>query len=798
MIKNFTLQSKILLTLIGLSVIPLIFALMIVSSRTQTLIDENLHTRLEESLRLVQVSIEDSRRETNNYIRMLSRDLDLVNSIRFAPSLDEIFELGSALEDAIHLFGLDLAQIITPEGRVLRRLTSHKLREAPDTSAAEIPLFLQALEQGSVSGVESVENRLTISAIAPIRFQGQTFAYLLGGVLLDQDYAEHIRSLSGAEISFFLAHDETTNVWSSNPAFDDLSLHDISTEGTWLMRRGGRSYLSRHVSFHDEIGHEEGMVVALDRSDMLTSRRNLQQLVLATLGGAGILAIVIGVAISRSIARPLGEVVANLQEIAEGEADLTRNLKTSSDDEVGRLAESFNRFQGRLHDSVKRIQQIRDELEAATEKIRQSSHRVNQGTMQQSTALEQSHQALQSIDATVAGIAENLTQLLHAAEESSAATLQVGSTTEEIAGQMETVFGKADELISGMTEMSTSSRQISDSLTQLSGSTQETAASVAELDAAIREIEHSAERTNHFSQEAVQETVRGKQAVDDSISGIQALCETVERATQVITELGNQSQTIGKILTVIDEVADQTGLLALNAAIIAAQAGDHGRGFAVVADEIGELAKRTAVSTREIAAIITGLQSGTREAVDTMTSGNEKVRQEAEKARTAGEALEKIRTSTIKSSEEVRGIVRATQEQARGSQQITKAVTSNTDTLMQIASAIKQLSHSIQHLNLTSEDMRDIAARVKAGTLEQTIGSGQISENMEKIRAMIENINHAVHEQKQRSRQVVQAVSQAREVADGNVALTRELDAVVEGLSLHARTLKEEMGAFKV
>lgn len=799
MIKNITLQSKILLALIGLSVIPLIFALMIVSSRTGSLIDDNLHTRLEESRRLVNVSIEDSRRETDNYIRILSRDIDLINSIRFAPSPQEIFELGSALEDAIHLFHLDLAQVITPQGQVLRRLTSEKTRQTSVTSAFDIPLFQQALEQGGASGVEAVEKHLTITAIAPIRFQGRTLAYLFGAVLLDQDYAARINSLSGAEIAFYLADDDdTVSVWASNPAFNNLSPREISDEANWLMRRGGRSYLSSHSLFHEEGRREEGMVIAMDRSEMLTSRRNLQQLVLATLGGAGILAIVVGVAISRGIARPLGEVVDNLRDIAEGEADLTRNLKVSGNDEVGRLAESFNRFQGRLHDSVQRIQQIRDELERATEKIRLSSQKVNQGTMQQSVALEQSHQALQSINATVAGIAENLSQLLQAAEESSAATLEVGSTTEEIASQMETVFGKADELISGMSEMSTSSRQISDSLTQLSGSTQETAASVTELDAAIREIEQSAERTNRFSQEAVQQADRGQQAVADSISGIQALCETVDRATRVIIELGDQSQAIGKILTVIDDVADQTGLLALNAAIIAAQAGEHGRGFAVVADEIGELAERTAVSTREISSIISGLQSGTREAVDAMTTGNEKVRQEAEKARIAGEALEKIRASTLKSSEEVRGIVRATQEQARGSQQITKAVNSNTDTLMQIASAIRQLSHSIEHLNLTSEDMRDIAARVKAGTLEQTIGSHQISENMEKIRSMIENINDAVRAQSDRSNQVVEAVSQIRRIAEDNIVLNRELDGVVEALSEHAQTLKEEMGAFKV
>ncbi|WP_305044031.1 methyl-accepting chemotaxis protein [Geoalkalibacter sp.] len=798
MIKTLKLQTKILLALIGLSVIPLALALMIVSSSTEKLIERNLQTKLDETARFIQESMEDTRRETRNYTHMLSRDVDLINSVLYAPSADEIFELGSALEDAINIFQLDLVQVVGLDGKVLRRLSKETYAHLPASSTAEVPLFQEALEQGEASGVETFENHQVIAAVLPILYHRKPLAYLMGVVFLGQSHAQHVSTLSGAEVSFYNQDGENTRIWSSSPKFEDLRYEEMRGRSVWQLSRGGIPYIVKHVPFHAEQGHEEGMLIAVDRSEMIAARQNLQHLVLATMAGVGLLAILIGVTIARGIVKPLAAVVGNLRDIAEGEADLTRTLKVASGDEVGLLAENFNRFLGRLGETVRRIRGVRDELGTAMEKIRETSQAVNQGTRQQSVSLEESHQALQNIDATVAGIAENLSRLLMAAEESSSATLEVGSTTEEIAGQMEMVFAKVEDLISALNEMSTSSQQITDSLTNLSGSTQETAASVTELDAAIREIEQAAERTNSFSQEAVRETERGKRAVDDSIAGIQALCATVEKATAVIQDLGNQSHAIGKILTVIDEVADQTGLLALNAAIIAAQAGQHGRGFAVVADEIGELAQRTAVSTREIAAIINNLQGGTREAVDTMTTGNEKVRQEAEKARIAGEALEKIRLSTLKSSEEVRGIVRATQEQARGSQQITKAVNSNTDTLMQIAAAIKQHSHGIRHLNTTSEDLRDIAARVKASTSEQTIGSRQISQNMEKIRGMIENINEATLAQSARSHQVVQAVLSMRRIAENNVERTRELDQVVENLSAHGRTLKEEIGAFKV
>jgi methyl-accepting chemotaxis protein len=272
----------------------------------------------------------------------------------------------------------------------------------------------------------------------------------------------------------------------------------------------------------------------------------------------------------------------------------------------------------------------------------------------------------------------------------------------------------------------------------------------------------------------------------------------VDKASATIQELGNQSSAIGKILTVIDDVADQTSLLALNAAIIAAQAGEHGKGFAVVADEIRELADRTAVSTKEIATIIGNLQSGTKEAVKAMTVGSERVHLEVARSRVAGAALDKIRSSTLTATEQVRGIVRATQEQSRGSRQITNSINEVAAMLGQIATAIKQQSDGTQHLARAAESMKEIASQGKLSTAEQAKGSRQINASMEKIRTMIERIDAATREQTERSRQVVEAVSNVRSISENNAARTAELDQVVEILARQTSALEGEVGAFKI
>ena len=108
-----------------------------------------------------------------------------------------------------------------------------------------------------------------------------------------------------------------------------------------------------------------------------------------------------------------------------------------------------------------------------------------------------------------------------------------------------------------------------------------TASSITQMDASIKEVEETALQTNQLSEEASQDAEKGKAAVAETLAGIQAIQATVEEASKAIEDLGRQSREIGSILTVIDEVADQTRLLSLNASIIAAQAGEHGKGFAV-------------------------------------------------------------------------------------------------------------------------------------------------------------------------------------------------------------------------
>lgn len=517
------------------------------------------------------------------------------------------------------------------------------------------------------------------------------------------------------------------------------------------------------------------------------------------ISGVIIAALIVGGAIiTYSVTRPLNLAVGRLSEIAEGSGDLTQELPIRSGDEVGQLSHSFNRFMRRQRDMVGKIGCVAGELVEATVMIQGAAKDVGSGAHDQRVAIREAEVELKGIVEDIQGIAGSTQSLVDVSRQCTSATMELGATIEEIAEQMDYLFTSVETVSSSSQEMAAASGEIDGSVQQLVVLTQQTAQSIASLDQRLAGIEHSAEQTGELANRAALDTHTGMNTVNASIEGVAALNRVIDRAGTVIRDLGRKSEAIGQILTVIDNVADQTSLLALNATIIAAQAGAHGRGFAVVADEIRDLAERTAISTKEIAGIIGNLQQATGEAVSVMETGQRRAQEEVARARSAGDALAQIRSSSESARSHVEGIVKSAHAQAEDSRQITAAVQEITQMLAQIATAVQQLGTGIRQSAQASEQMREIAGRVKSSTGEQAAGSRHIAENMETLRMMVARIDEATHDQSQRSRQAVEAMTSINQLADRTAERTEQLDHVVTQLAAQADTLSTEVGAFRI
>jgi len=190
------------------------------------------------------------------------------------------------------------------------------------------------------------------------------------------------------------------------------------------------------------------------------------------------------------------------------------------------------------------------------------------------------------------------------------------------------------------------------------------ATAMNEMSATISEVAQHAQMTSEASEDSRKNTDRGQVVVQEVITAINALAKEVSFASDQITKLKEESVSIGGILDTIESIAEQTNLLALNAAIEAARAGEQGRGFAVVADEVRTLAARTATATTEIQNMIQGLQNTAEESVQTMNSGVSLAHDGVEKADAAGQALQEIRQSVTSITDMTHQIASATEEQA--------------------------------------------------------------------------------------------------------------------------------------
>ncbi|MCI0994062.1 methyl-accepting chemotaxis protein [Pseudomonas corrugata] len=282
---------------------------------------------------------------------------------------------------------------------------------------------------------------------------------------------------------------------------------------------------------------------------------------------------------------------------------------------------------------------------------------------------------------------------------------------EKLRDTLQRISGSATQLASAAEELNSVTDESARGLTQQNNEIEQAATAVNEMTSAVEEVARNAVSTSEASKNATSSAGDGRDLVQETVSAIERMSADVQGTATLIGNLADESRDIGKVLDVIRGLADQTNLLALNAAIEAARAGEAGRGFAVVADEVRALAHRTQQSTSEIERMIGSIQNGTEQAVDSMRNSTERAESTLNIARGAGLSLDTINTAIVEINERNLVIASAAEEQAQVAREVDRNLVNIRDLSVQSATGANQTSAASAELSRLAVDLNSMVGR---------------------------------------------------------------------------------------
>lgn len=417
-----------------------------------------------------------------------------------------------------------------------------------------------------------------------------------------------------------------------------------------------------------------------------------------------------GIYISRRISGPIVALTAAANEVSAGDLSYTLPEITTKD-ELQQLNEAF----GTMLDHLRRL----------IKEVNVSANSVATSAEQVSSSCEQNMEVTSQI-------AQSISELARGGTTQTQMVSDTVITVNQLAESIDSIAAGAQEQARSVSITSEQVNQVADQ---------------------VRDVARRSEGIKEATDRTFTSARSGGDAVAKSIAGMKRIQEAVADSAHKIAELGRESQQIGEIIVVIDDIAEQTNLLALNAAIEAARAGEHGKGFAVVADEVRKLAERSGKATKEIAGLVTSIQKGTEVAVQSMEVGTKEVDSGVQIATEAGDALNEIVSAVESTVQEIEAITQAIGQISEATGEVSSAAQSVAAITEQNTAATEEMAAGSSEVNKAISQIADIAGasatgaeEIAASTEELNASTKEIAEEAQELSKMAVSLREIISE----------------------------------------------------
>ena len=675
---------------------------------------------------------------------------------------------------------------------------------------APLPQDFPARYDGAVPDETTVSlahdtQRLFFLVSAPVFHNKQKVGILICETAYTQENAEHFASLSKTDVNFFVGDRFSLGTLTAQTRLDphiaaragDCDAIQQSALSVASVEFNEDAYFQGQCALRSAQGVVGAITVSLSQEFEQEQVREMIAVVLMVSSVSFGAAIVLAFLFSRRTIHAIQHIVRVIHVASDG--DLRETAIIMTQDELGMLAQKLNQMILQLRALSKQVQTSAISVGATSDAILAEIEALTRSIEQQSISVDNTTDSVTRINSFIATIGENTSDLSAATQQILFAIHQTRTSRQEVTTSIGHLAQNLQTMLASAEQMNASAKDISEHVGDLEGVARQTSTAMQRIDQSLKDVSNNAAQSQQLANDTREAARRGQESVNVSIQGMVDLKTAVSNTAQIIQEVNSWGEQVSSILDIVDEVTEQTSLLALNASIISAQAGAHGRGFAVVADEIKELAMRTRNSTQRISALIHTLRKKTEAGVKHMKDGLMKAEQGMELSYAVKEALDTILERATNSSERAAGTAQVIQDIAASSRIISTSMGSIASMVSQINDSILRQQEDTALVVESVENSQALSLQVNQASIEQNHNIIEIEKNMQHVTEKLENISHQTEDLRLNSGQIVGAMQTIEVVAENVLNDVMTISSqTANNLVKQAEALESMVKVFKV